>query len=103
MTNTESFRVQVDPSLPKGVLVMSDGVNQVEIVNIGTDPKNFRRDREWPCCVPGCKRDFHTAEQMQIHFRADHTDEEKEAAWAKVPAFLESKRQVFALVRVGER
>jgi len=66
-----------------------------------TTPDNFRRDREWPCCVPGCHRDFHTAEQMQIHFRADHTDEEKEAAWAKVPAFLESKRQVFALVPVS--
>lgn len=68
-----------------------------------TKPENFRRDREWPCCVPDCKRVFHTSEQAQIHFKLDHTPEEKEAAWAKVPAFWESRRQVFRLVKVGER
>jgi len=64
------------------------------------DPDNFRRDREWPCCQPDCKLTFPTSEQMQLHFKLDHTEEEKDAAWAKVPAFFESRRQVFGLVAV---
>jgi len=65
-----------------------------------TNPDNFRRDSGIPC--PCCSARLHSFEMLGIHY-ARHTDEEKEAAWAKVPAFLESKRQVFALVRVGER
>ncbi len=60
-----------------------------------TKPDNFRRDREWYC--PICRQPRHSVEQMQICY-ASHTDDERADH-----AFLESKRQVFALVRVGER
>lgn len=65
-----------------------------------TKPENFHHSREWPC--PACGVPQHSVVQLQLHY-ARHTPEEKDAAWAKVPAFWESKRQVFGLVRVGER
>jgi len=65
-----------------------------------TRPEDFHHSREWPC--PACGVPQHSVVQLQLHY-ARHTPEEKEAAWAKVPAFWESKRQVFGLVRVGER
>lgn len=66
-----------------------------------TKPENFRRDREWPCPIDGCGASLHSSEQMQLHYQNCHTTEEKEAAWSKVPAFWESKRQVFGLVPVS--
>ena len=65
-----------------------------------TNPENFRRDIEWLC--PICYQPQHSVVQLQLHYK-HHTTEQKEAAWAKVPAFWESRRRVFALVRVGER
>lgn len=63
-----------------------------------TKPENFRRDSGIPC--PCCSARLHSFEMLGIHY-ARHTPEEKEAAWAKVPAFWESKRQVFGLVPVA--
>lgn len=64
-----------------------------------TRPKDFRRDSGIPC--PCCSARLHSFEMLGIHY-ANHTPEEKEAAWANVPAFFASKCQVFGLVRMGE-
>jgi len=37
-----------------------------------TDPRHFRRDREWPCPEPTCHAELHSVVMLQLHYATQH-------------------------------